>query len=211
MGKAVIFDLDGTLIDTLKGITKALNETLKELNIPYFYNEEIVRTFIGNGARTLFFKGIKREFSEEEYSLFLKNYEKYQYISPLYNNVLNTLKLIKNKGYLLFIYSNKPNELLSLLIKEKFKEDIAIFKEIKGEDKNYPKKPDPTYLNELFNKYDIDKLNSYYIGDSITDINLSKNVSIKSIIVSYGYGNKKELKESNYLINDFKEILDIIK
>ncbi len=214
MDKFLIFDLDGTLIDTIKGITKALNVTLKELNLSYNYDEEIVKTFIGRGARILFKLGLKRDFKEEEYNLFLKNYEKYQYISPLFNDVLDTLKILKNKGYSLFIYSNKPEKLLIKLIDNKFKDNQHLFLEIKGEDNSFLKKPDPSYLFDLFSRFNLDPKNGIYIGDSIIDLYTAKNANLKPIILSYGYGDYHKIKEEDssiLLIDKFKDLLEVIK
>ncbi len=211
--KFIIFDLDGTLIDTLEGIKEGLNLTLKELNINKTYSKEEVKTFIGNGARVLLKKALNREFNEEEYNLYLKNYEKTQYISPLFNHVLNTLISLKNKDYILLINSNKPNEILKKLVKNKFNGlEKDLFIDIKGERKEIKRKPDPTYLNELINKLDLNKENGFYCGDSIVDILAAKNLNLKSIIVSYGYGNKNEIKENKptYYIDDFKEVEEIV-
>ena len=87
----VVFDLDGTLINTLEGITVSVNHALKELKIPYEYSEEEVKTFIGRGARRLFRLAMKREFSEEEYELYLKYYKEDQIVSTVYEGVEETL------------------------------------------------------------------------------------------------------------------------
>lgn len=213
MNKFIIFDLDGTLLDTLEGITEGLNLTLKELNISKNYSKEEVKSFIGNGARRLLFLALKREFNESEYSLYLKNYEKTQYISPFFKDVLNTLIDLKNKGYILMINSNKPDEILQKLIKNKFNGlEKTLFSDIKGQDSSIKRKPDPTYLNELINKLNLKKENGFYVGDSIVDILASKNLNIKSIIVSYGYGNQKEIIDNkpDYYIDEFKKVEEIV-
>lgn len=210
--KFIIFDLDGTLIDTNLGIKEALNQTLKELNINKEYTLEEVTSFIGNGARVLFFKALNREFKESEYELFLSNYEKYQYISPLYKNVYETLLKLKEEGYFLFVYSNKPDKILRLLVDNKFKEK-DLFTYVQGQSENFKRKPDPEFINYLIDKYDLDINKGIYVGDSIVDITLANNAKLKSIILSYGYGiDKKELKEkATYYIDEFKEILNILK
>lgn len=213
MNKFIIFDLDGTLLDTLEGITEGLNLTLKELNISKNYSKEEVKSFIGNGARRLLFLALKREFNESEYSLYLKNYEKTQYISPFFKDVLNTLIDLKNKGYILMINSNKPDEILQKLIKNKFNGlEKTLFSDIKGQDSSIKRKPDPTYLNELINKLNLKKENGFYVGDSIVDVLASKNLNIKSIIVSYGYGNQKEIIDNkpSYYIDEFKKVEEIV-
>ena len=187
--------------------------TLKELNISKNYSKEEVKSFIGNGARRLLFLALKREFNESEYSLYLKNYEKTQYISPFFKDVLNTLIDLKNKGYILMINSNKPDEILQKLIKNKFNGlEKTLFSDIKGQDSSIKRKPDPTYLNELINKLNLKKENGFYVGDSIVDVLASKNLNIKSIIVSYGYGNQKEIIDNkpSYYIDEFKKVEEIV-
>lgn len=209
MKKAIIFDLDGTLIDTLKGIHIALNKTLKELNINFEYSEEEVRSFIGNGGRILFKKALKRDFKEEEYLHYLKNYEENQYISPLYEDVLSSLIEFKNKGYLLFIYSNKPEEVLKKLVKNKFPN--LLFNEIKGENKEYLNKPDVKYILDLIKKYNLNLTDLIYVGDSIVDVLTAKAINLTPFILSYGYGDYSKIKSNEaILIKDFKSLKEKI-
>ena len=87
----IVFDLDGTLLDTLEGLTLAVNEALSELNAPYFYSKVEMNNFIGNGAHKLLTKALKRKPTEEEFALFLKKYESCQYVSKAFPNVISTL------------------------------------------------------------------------------------------------------------------------
>ena len=211
--KFIVFDLDGTLINTLYGIREALNETLKELNIPLNYSLEETKTFIGNGAKVLFTKALKRDYSSEEFDLFLKNYEKDQYISPVFPHVIETLKELKNRGYLLFCNSNKPDSILQKLMVNKFAKDIDLFTGIIGDSTKFNRKPSPDYVNYIVEKFDLTKEGSYYVGDSVVDLNTAKNSDLKSVIVSYGYGDN-DFKKDQYIakvIDDFKELLDIAK
>ena len=211
--KFIVFDLDGTLINTLYGIREALNETLKELNIPSTYSLDETKTFIGNGAKVLFAKALKRDFSAEEFNLFLKNYEKDQYISPFFPNVIETLKELKNRGYRLFCNSNKPDSILQKLMANKFGESINLFDNIIGDSTKFNRKPSPDYVNYIVEKFDLTKDGSYYVGDSVVDLNTAKNSSLKSIIVSYGYGDN-EFKNDTYItkvIDNFEILLDIAK
>ncbi len=211
--KFIVFDLDGTLINTLYGIREALNEALKELNIPLNYSLEETKTFIGNGAKVLFTKALKRDYSSEEFDLFLKNYEKDQYISPVFPHVIETLKELKNRGYLLFCNSNKPDSILQKLMANKFAKDIDLFTDIIGDSTKFNRKPSPDYVNYIVEKFDLTKEGSYYVGDSVVDLNTAKNSDLKSVIVSYGYGDNN-FKKDQYItkvIDDFKELLDIAK
>ncbi len=211
MNKFVIFDMDGTLLDTLPGITKALNITLNELKEPYNYNIEEVRRFIGGGVKKLFKSALKRDYKDNELKLMLFNYEKYQYLSIVYNNVIETLNYLYKNNIKLFIYSNKPhNQLINLV---NLKLDKNIFEFIQGDNFEFKNKPDPEFLNYLFLKFNLNPFEGYYVGDSEYDYLTSKNSKLKSIIVTYGYGDYKKIKElkPDYMIDDFIKIKEIIK
>ena len=211
MNKFIIFDADGTLLDTLPGITKALNETLSELNLPYKYNEEQVKGFIGGGVKRLLSLALKREFNEYELSLMLKNYAKYQYLAKTYPNVLDTLEYLKEHNIKLFVYSNKPHNLLKEVIKLNF--PIDLFAEVQGDNFIYKRKPDPEYLLFLFMKYNLNPKDGYYMGDSEYDCLTSKNSNLKSIIYTKGFGDYEKIKQlkPDYMIDDFNVLKEIIK
>lgn len=210
MAKFVVFDLDGTLIDTLKGLTLATNKTVHELGLNINYKEEEVKTFIGRGAKNLLRQALKREFKDEEFSLFLNNYEKTQYVSEPYKNVKTTLKELNSRGVPLIIYSNKPNNIIQKLVKALLS-DIE-FLCVQGQDLAYPPKPDVTLLNKILNKYDLLSTNGIYVGDSIVDILTANNASMPCLILTYGYGDKEEMDktQNKAYIDDFKEILNYL-
>ncbi len=211
--KFVIFDLDGTLINTLKGIAIAVNKFLKFKNIDKEYSDEEVKYFIGNGAELLFKRFMNGyEYNKDDYELFLKYYKDNQIYSEVYDNVDLTLKELKSRGYLIYILSNKPDELLRILIPNLFK-DIE-FDYIQGQDKNYKCKPDVTLLNErIINKFNLDTNEGFYVGDSYVDVETGKNANLKTIFVTYGYGDKNEalMNKPDYVFDDFSELLGILK
>lgn len=213
MNKFVIFDLDGTLINTLTGLTACVNLTFKKLGINFVYDKCVVKTFIGNGAKILFKRALKpfKEFEEKDYELFLKCYEETQYVSEVYPEVEETLELLQKKGYWLGILSNKPDEILQKLIKIKLNK--INFLVIQGQDNKYPCKPDPKLINEkIIDKYSLNRDNGFYVGDSYVDVELAKNTNLCSILVTYGYGDMKAILKTkpNYLIDNFGEILKIV-
>ncbi len=211
MKKFLIFDLDGTLIDTAEGITKAVNNVLAHFEYPYHYTKEEIIKFLGHGARYLYAHATKKdEISEEEFNYFTIEYVKTQNISNVYPGVKETLISLYQKGYQLLIFSNKPNGALKFLIKEKLS-DIN-FLVVQGNVPEFPPKPDPTLLNKILLSNDLEIENGYYIGDSIVDLETARNAQLKSIILKSGYGNYSEIEEAkpDYMINDFKELLALI-
>ena len=206
----IVFDLDGTLIDTLEGITVAVNETLKEVGLDYHYTKGEVKTFIGKGAKNLITLAFKRSLSSEEFELFLKNYEKYQYVSKAFPNVMQVLKELNKRNVPIIVYSNKPNELLQKLMRFVFG-DIK-FSFLQGQDLNYPTKPDVTLLKRIIKHLKLEEKNGLFVGDSVVDILTAKNINMNCLILTYGYGNIIEMdKEKNKTyIDDFKEVLKFI-
>ena len=211
--KFVVFDLDGTLIDTLSGITLALNRTLLECGYKKCdYTKEEVKHFIGGGARRLFRLGTQKdEIDEKEYSLYCKYYEYYQPVSECFPNVINVLHALKSKGYELFIFSNKPHELLLKLCELKFEK--GLFTYIQGQEECYPPKPDVTALNKVLHMFNLDPKDGYYVGDSKFDVLTSRNANLKSVIYKGGYGFIDDIlvTKPDYLFSDYNELKEIIK
>ena len=213
MKKFVIFDLDGTLIDTVEGITIAANKYLSSHNIPFVYSRDDIESFIGNGAPLLFKRMMKNyEYNENDYQEFLTFYRDNQKYSKVYPEVVSSLKALISRGYSLFILSNKPDSLLQILIKELLSE--INFKYIQGQDNKYPTKPDVTLLNEkIINSFDLDPNEGYYVGDSYVDVLTGQNAKLKSIFVTYGYGDYQKAMsyKPDYIIDKFEDILEIVK
>lgn len=211
MKKFIVFDLDGTLIDSLKGITYSVNKTLKEFNYDFSYDEKTIMTFIGGGAPRLITMVLKGNFDEEFYEHYVKNYENDQYISEPYPHVVETLKELDKRGYALIIYSNKPDTILKKLIEKKLNDINFLF--VQGHDRSFPPKPDVTFLNSLLAKHGLKPENGYYVGDSIFDLQTARNAKLKAINVTYGYAidiNEVIQAKPDYLIDDFKELLEIL-
>lgn len=212
-----IFDLDGTLLDTLNDIKEAVNYSLRFHHLKERNKEEIL-SFIGHGSRYLIEKAIGENnlnlfdsVFDVYYNYYINNFDRY---TKPYPNIVNSLEYARNKGIKLFIYTNKPFEMTMSLVKTHFKENtfnkvVAIKKECKKV------KPDPElFLNET-KEYNIDYQNSYYFGDSEVDIETAKNLKIDNMVsVTYGYKSKEFLSnykiKPKYMIDDAKEIKSII-
>ena len=211
MKKFLIFDLDGTLIDTAEGITKAVNNTLAHFEYPYNYEKSEIIKFLGRGARHLFSRATKKdEINEDEFSYFTIEYVKTQNISKLYPNVKETLISLYQKGYQLIVFSNKPNGALQFLMKDKLS-DIH-FLAIQGNVPEYPPKPDPILLNKIMNSNCLNNGYGFYVGDSIVDLETARNANLKSIILKSGYGDYDEIEKAkpDYMIDEFSDLLSLL-
>lgn len=214
--KYLIFDTDGTLLDSLQDILNAVNLSLKECGYNKEYKYEEGKALIGSGAstlakRALSFANPKPEEFEKFKALFFKYYSQMQgKTTKPFDGLTNLLVSLKNKGYRLFIASNKPHALLNEIIDAKFPKDL--FEDWIGQIPGNKIKPDPYIVNLLCDKYNIDKKKCLYIGDSHFDVETAKNAHIDVALVTYGYGDyKKELlDEATHVINSIKELEDLL-
>ncbi len=216
----LLFDLDGTLIDSVPDLAKALNATLLELGLPTF-SEAKIREWIGNGASMLLKRGIagKREIdSKIDEALFNRALERFfmhykdvlSDATGLYAGVAKTLEELKGAGYTMAIVSNKPTQFIRPILR-----NLAIeqhFDLIVGGDDLPRKKPDPMPLLYACNKLACPKHKAVMIGDSSNDILAAKAANIPVIAVSYGYDNGISIKElgADALIEEFKELRGLL-
>ena len=198
MKKAVIFDLDGTLIHSLPDILEYVNITLEKFNAP-LRNESEIRQFIGNGARNL----IKRSFgdiTEEELDKRLAFYnEKYTNSgSPktkIFDGVKELLLTLKERGYKLAILTNKPQKTTDEVYQKYL--SFANFDMVVGQSSSVKCKPDKTATLNILKQLGVKNENAFFIGDGETDVLTSINAGIKNISVLWGYREFLELYTRN--------------
>ena len=214
--KSIIFDLDGTLLDTLVDIQSACNLALKDMGINKEYNYEECKTFIGNGALIFAQRATKDlAFTKEEfdkyYDIYLKYYESEQGKNTYpYDGIIELLNYLKANNINAFVVTNKPNNLAYKIIDKTI--GVNLFKEICGKKEGYAPKPDPTLINEIVDKYNLNKDEILYVGDSSVDLLTAKNANIDSLIVTYGYGDYSLsfINDATYVVKKASEIVDII-
>lgn len=219
--KLIIFDLDGTLIDSVPDLAAAINQMLIALKRKPF-KEEIIRFWVGNGAQTL----VKRALSgseiidpaldetlfQEALEIFLKSYAEHLCIHTCtYTHVPETLKTLKEEGYILAIVTNKP-EAFVLPLLEGLKID-KLFEYFIGGDSLPTKKPAPQPLLHVCKKFNATVKESLMIGDSKNDILAAKGAKMESIAVTYGYNYGEDIGsyEPEIIVDDFADILGYIK
>lgn len=194
--EAVIFDLDGTLLDTLGDLTDAVNVALERYGLPLRSMEE-VRGFVGNGLRNLMTQAVEEgeaypEF-EELFAFFRTYYtNNCNHKTAPYEGIMELLKELKGRGIKMAIVSNKIDAGVKELNEKFFAKyiDLAI-----GEREGIRRKPAPDSLNEVLRVLNIEKEHALYVGDSDVDIQTANNADVRCISVSWGFREETFLME----------------
>jgi phosphoglycolate phosphatase len=216
MIKTLIFDLDGTLLDTLKDLAGACNLALKKFNFPT-HKVDDYRYFIGQGVRELARKMLPKDLqnNDEWIDLIIKTqtsfYAKnYMDKTTLYPYAKTTLNKLNSLNINLFIFSNKLDNFTKMMVKETLPE--IKFIDVVGLSDKYPRKPDPAAIVASFKKHKIAMSDVMFVGDSKVDCDTAKNLKIKMIGCNYGFRGKAELvaNGATYTIDNLKQILDIV-
>ncbi|QYK01616.1 phosphoglycolate phosphatase [Shewanella psychrotolerans] len=213
--KAIAFDLDGTLIDSVPDLHAATNATLEELGLA-ICQEEQVRSWVGNGAEKLmeraltFAKATDIENAELQMAMpvFMRHYEQHlQCHSKLYDGVKAALEQLVQAGHKLAIVTNKPYRFTVPLL-EAFGID-HLFSLVLGGDSLEKMKPDPLPLTHLLTEWQLLPSQLLMVGDSKNDIFAAKAAGIASIGLTYGYnyGEDIGLSGPTAVCDTFSEVL----
>lgn len=205
MIKACIFDLDGTLLDTLKSIRFFLNKTLDEFGIPNI-SEEQTKVFVGDGAlklvrRAMRAGGIDTESLEgksESYTIYEKFSRDYNenpyYLTQPYEGIPEAVSALRSRGIKLAIISNKPKPTVVQLVERHFPGTFDI---VEGAVANVPLKPDPTALFSICTSLGVAPDETAYFGDTSTDMKTAKNYGAGiSVGVLWGFRGEEELRSN---------------
>ena len=194
-----IFDLDGTLLDTLDDLTDSMNYILGKHNFPLRTRDE-VRNFVGNGVRKLVERAVPPEykagdrFIDKFYDDFSLYYNSHSDIKTApYPGTLDMLDKLLHSGFDIAIVSNKIDSAVKSLSAKFFGERI---KSAIGEKPSIRHKPEPDMVFMAMEEMGADKENSIYIGDSEVDIQTAKNSGIPCISVLWGFKDRKFLENS---------------
>ena len=200
--KLVIFDLDGTLLNTIADLATATNVALEHYGLPT-HKEDEYKFFVGNGINKLFERALPEDKRNEEYvmkirSIFVPYYDAHNSdLSRPYQGINELLLDLQNAGIKIAVASNKYQAAAVKLVKEFFP-DIN-FAEILGQRDGVPSKPDPTIVNEITEHTGISKKDTVYVGDSCVDMQTGKNADVTTVGVSWGFRPKAELIVNNQL------------
>lgn len=212
-----IFDLDGTLTDTLDSLTFSVNETLKEMGLLPVTAEKC-RQFVGNGARVLMEKSLL-EAGEEDLQRIDEAMRIYgrifdanctYHVVP-YEGIPELLRMMRQEGMKLAVLSNKPHRQTVHVVETVFGK--GMFHHIQGQKENIPRKPDPKAALQIAEELGISPENTVYIGDSEVDIATGTNAHMMTIGVTWGFRGRAVLQEAGagYIAGSPEEIMKMIR
>ena len=214
--KACIFDLDGTLTDTLESLTYSVNETLKEMELSPITDKEC-ESFVGNGAKVLMECSL-RAAGEENLDRLNEAMERYgrifdsncTYHVTSYDCIEEMLGRLKESGIRLGVLSNKPHQQTVKVVREIFGEDI--FDCVQGQQETVARKPDPAGVFRLMEKMQVTEEECLYVGDSEVDIRTGRNAGVKTVSVTWGFRTREELEaaEAGTIIDIPGELLQYV-
>ena len=215
MKRLVIFDLDGTLIDTITDLAASTNYALVKNGFQP-HETETYRFFVGNGVNKLFERALPEGEKTDENILrirkdFLPYYDKYNTdLSRPYPGIPELLEKIQSNRILIAVASNKYQAATEKLILHYFPRiDFAV---VLGQREGVPAKPDPTIVNEILSVTGIAKKDTIYVGDSGVDMQTAYNSDVESIGVTWGFRPRSELEtfNSKYIVDRAHEIMSLL-
>ncbi|WP_312641902.1 HAD family hydrolase [Hydrogenoanaerobacterium sp.] len=214
MTKLMIFDLDGTLLDTIHDLAAATNWVLERHGYPT-HPTKAYHYFVGDGVLMLITRALPEEARIPEIIAQLKTEQVAYYNEHMLDStkpfagISEVLEELQNKGYALAVVTNKPNEPAQQLVKDFFPK--INFMQVFGQRDGIPHKPDPTCVNMVIEQSGFSKDETLYFGDSDVDMLVAKNADVRGIGVLWGYRTKEELEKAGAytVIDKVEDILSI--
>ena len=210
----VIFDLDGTLLNTLEDLADAVNAVMRANAYPERTLDE-VRRFVGNGIRRLMEQavpeGVCGEIFERVFEEFRTYYTEHcQIKTRAYNGVMELLEALKEKGYAMAIVSNKNHAAVCELNDIYFKKDISV---AIGQKDGIRKKPAPDTVFQALKELGVSGERAVYVGDSEVDFMTAENSCMDCVLVSWGFRTKEELADCTpkAMIDRPEELLQVLE
>ena len=215
MKKLVIFDLDGTLLDTIADLAESANYALKQLGYPT-HPVDAIRTFVGNGINKLLERALPAPEQTEENVMRMRSHFVPYYdihnadLSQPYPGIVSLLEELQAKGIQIAVASNKYQEATVKLVKQYF--PTIDFVEILGQREGINVKPDPTIVFDILEKAHVNKEDVLYVGDSGVDMQTAINAGINAVGVTWGFRPRAELEsfQPMGLIDKAEELLGFI-
>ena len=211
--RAIMFDLDGTLADTLDDLTDAYNHGLEQLKLPGHRPEDF-KMMVGTGSLDLCRKALppdRADLAEKLLQISLAYYsEHYLDKTRPYPGITELLDELTRRGIRLAVLSNKPDSFVTRMSKEMFGPDR--FDLIAGQQDGVPLKPDPAAVLSILQQLKLPPAEAIYVGDSGIDMATASAANITSIGVTWGFRDRKDLLDAgaNHIIDRAQDLLDLL-
>lgn len=210
MKKFVIFDLDGTLLNTLEDLKDSTNFALHEFAYPKRTLDE-VRSFLGNGVQKLIERAVPKDCQNVEECLkcFKNHYSENMYNKTApYEGIVEVLKELREKGLKIGVVSNKFDAAVKELCEKYFDGliDVAI-----GQSDEVAKKPAPDGVLKAMEILGAEKEFTIYVGDSDVDVQTAKNANLPCIGVTWGFRDRENLFGADFIIEKPCDIINVIR
>ncbi|MCX5779768.1 MAG: HAD family hydrolase [Firmicutes bacterium] len=213
MIKLFVFDLDGTLLNSLEDLANSTNYALEKNGYPARTIEEY-RRFVSDGLPKLIERALGEKYNPEIGLRLTEDFVAYyssHYVDAtrLYSGVAEMLNELRASGILLAILSNKPDPFLRIMIEQMF--PAGTFAMVQGKTDQFLTKPDPASLQYVLHELHISPSETLYIGDSDVDIYTAHNAGVKAVGVTWGFRDQQELEDAgaDYIVVSPSEILTL--
>lgn len=214
MIKAVIFDFDGTLMNTLPGIAHFGNEALSVVGFEPI-EENKYKYFVGDGRNKLIHRMLEHygADTDENYEAVGKKYDSLyeadvMYGSVVYDGIYDLLDKLSENNIKCAMLSNKPDNVAQMLVKENFDGKFAV---CFGQRKNVPTKPNPCAALEIAEKLGISVEECLFVGDTSVDVETGKNAGMHTCGVLWGFRERDELSDAEYLAICANDVYEAVK
>lgn len=211
---AVVFDLDGTLTDTLEDLKSSVNFALRSFGFPERTLDE-VRRFVGNGVKKLIYRsvpsGTSEELAKECLKIFKEHYKSNSLVKTKpYDGIIPMFEALKEQGIKTAVVTNKMHEAAVDIVRIFFDGLVEI---TVGQIDGVAQKPQPDGIYSALEKLGVSKEKAVYVGDSEVDCITAKNAGIPCIGVAWGFRDKAVLIENgaNFIVDTPQQIFEIIK
>ena len=213
--RLIVFDLDGTLVDTFEDIAAAANHALGLVGRPP-QDLSLIMSRVGGGGRNLMAKCLGEDATEQEIIRAFEGWRDYYKTHPCvharaYPGVKETLEGLRLKGARLAVLSNKLHEITVEILRQL--RLFECFDSIQGEAPPRPRKPDPAEILRLMQAYDIRREEVLVVGDGEADVQVARNAGVRVVGVSYGVNTAARLREmgAETVIARFRELLELVR
>lgn len=209
----ILFDLDGTLLNTLTDLAESVNKMLDAEGYPA-RTEQQIRASLGNGAKMLVWTSLPEGASEAEAERCLELYrpiykQNMSKNTRPYEGITELLAALKQRNVKMGVVSNKPDAPCKALVKEMFGSyiDVAL-----GDQPNVPRKPDRAAVDSALSMLGAKHSSAIYIGDSEVDIMTARNAGLPCVCVTWGFRDRDVFEEegADFIIDHPRDLLDLI-